>query len=71
MSDGWIHVAMAGDDLELFVSGTGAAASPNGQQVNIRIDEKSAYSLIAKLQEKLDLARKLKVLAAVAERGGE
>ena len=71
MSEKWIHVGMAGDKLELFINGDGAAASPNGQQVNIRIDEKSAYTLIAKVQEKLDLARKLKVLAAVAERGGE
>lgn len=71
MNEKWIHVAMAGDDLELYINGTGAAASPNGQQVNIRVDEKTAYSLIAKLQEKLDLARKLKVLSAAAERGGE
>jgi hypothetical protein len=71
MSEKWIHVGMAGDKLELFINGDGAVASPNGQQVNIRIDEKSAYTLIAKIQEKLDLARKLKVLAAAAERGGE
>ena len=71
MNEKWVHVGMAGDNLELFINGIGAAASPNGEQVNIRVNEKTAYALIAKIQEKLDLARKLKVLAAAAERGGE
>lgn len=67
----WIHVAMAGDDLELFINGKDAAASPNGHQVNIKVTEKAAYTLIAKMQEKLELGRKLKVLTALSERAGE
>lgn len=67
----WIHVAMAGDDLELFISGRDATSAPNGKQVNIKVTEKAAFTLIAKMQEKLDLARKLKVLTAASERGGE
>lgn len=71
MSEKWIHVGIAGDHLELFINGQNASVSPSGEQVNIKIDEGSAYRLIAKIQEKLDLARKLKVLAAASERGGE
>lgn len=67
----WTHVQLAGDKLEIYISGDDASVSPNAKQVTVKVTEKTAHLLVALLQEKLELQRKLNVLLDIQRRVGD